>query len=136
METKELFGVEYRSDMTDLEHSTFEIFNTKDEALDFANTLSDKEKIELFSQNFNLDYVWEEDGKLQYDDCSELFEGERKTILVFDFVVYEDYLYFENIISNLFYEENFEELKLITGIEANSQLDFERKLEQLKNSIN
>lgn len=66
--TISLFGVEYNSN----EQTTFEIFRTREEAKKFADEMCD-DALYMFVADFDEALVYEEDGRLNYDDGSGIY---------------------------------------------------------------
>jgi len=64
---KLMVAVEY---IDEPDHSTFEIFESIDEAFEFAKTVKYKYS---FIADFNLNYIWQEENSWNYDDNSELY---------------------------------------------------------------
>lgn len=76
---KEFWGVEYYSCPDDT-YTTFEIFETKEKALDFFNELQRENRAyELFTQKLNTDYIYYEDnGELNYEDNHNLYDWKSR----------------------------------------------------------
>ena len=76
---KKFYGVEYytddNSDMYDSDRSsTFEIFATKKDADKFSKSLG-KDLAYTFVADFNMKYVYKEEGSWNYDDNASLYKG-------------------------------------------------------------
>jgi len=63
----------YAVDYNDGESETFEIFETKEEAEKFAK----KMKGHLWVADFNKEFVFMENGLLNYEDVSSLYKNRR-----------------------------------------------------------
>ena len=69
---KTLYAVDY--DENNEDEGTFEIFNTKKE----AETFSKKVKGKLWVAEFNKDFIFVEEGNLNYEDNAYLYKNRRK----------------------------------------------------------
>lgn len=85
MNSIELFAVEH---CYDDEYGTYEIFESMEQTLSFCDELiknSNKNKpLFIFSAIFNKDFIYKENGRLNYEDCSELIIKYQKTLKVFN----------------------------------------------------
>jgi hypothetical protein len=75
--------VEYRSDLTDHKHSTYEIFESLDEAITFKERMEDEMTrddgfdvvIGLSVADFNLNRIYKEDSGWNYEDFTDTYES-------------------------------------------------------------
>lgn len=64
----EMYGVEYK---TELDCSTYEIFEKYEDALAFAN--SNENSLYMFKAYFNEKFIYKENNYWNYEDNSELY---------------------------------------------------------------
>jgi len=57
------------------DHSTFDIFESMDEAFEFAKTVKYKYS---FIADFNLNYIWQEEDGWNYDDNTALYNWRKE----------------------------------------------------------
>lgn len=67
METKKMYGVEYKTDSS----SSYDIFETYEEALAFAN--SNENSMFMFKADFNTEHIYQDGDAWNYDDFSDTF---------------------------------------------------------------
>jgi len=66
-----MYGVEYKTDGS----SSYDIFETYDDALAFAN--SNENSMFLFTADFNTDRIYQEDSIWNYEDFADTFINQK-----------------------------------------------------------
>jgi len=81
MDYIKLYAVEYiyEEDADNFNpNGSMEVFLRESEAREFADTIDEALVSDIFTADFNREFVYIEDGKLNYEDCSELMDWDSR----------------------------------------------------------